>query len=523
MHLPSAARWIPFAFWLAVAPAHAQEAKGPPGPPPVVPVPPAPDTAVVDLIKPNPPTPIPDDPPPHEGAMIDLEYTIEPPDLLLVEVLEALPGRPISGERLVRPDGKVNLGFYGDVYVRGLTTLQAKEKIIFHLRKHLTDDVLGLWRIEDPGPSPEDPGNALPRAPLEPPPDVKERSAKPHTSRLPKRSPSRVVVRNAGRGPVRRTAQTAPAHDRQDGSTRPARPVNPGEAVPRIPVPAPAPGADPALLAPFQAMPPVPPATELPYQRKPRGSAENKLMIPPGQNVKITIEIQGQAAPSYDVPLEQGAPVSPPEAPPRYVLVQPHDSDRVFVDVTAFNSKVYYVQGDVAAPGRMPWTGQETVLDALNYAGGFLPTADQKDVHLVRPPRAGKPARVYAVDYEAILKRGEPKTNYQLFPGDRLVIGRNDVVTKTIEIDRLAMPLQTIFHSLNQLSVMAGSLKYLGNPAANPAVITASQRDAVVKAWAEFWARAMAQPGGVSFDEKVLQDVLMRALNSPAEAAPEKK
>ena len=50
-----------------------------------------------------------------------LAHIIEPPDLLLVEVLEAFPGRPISGERLVRPDGKISLGFYGEVYVAGLT------------------------------------------------------------------------------------------------------------------------------------------------------------------------------------------------------------------------------------------------------------------------------------------------------------------------------------------------------------------------------------------------------------------
>ena len=58
------------------------------------------------------------------------EYVVEPPDLLVVEVLEALPGRPISGERLVRPDGKICLGFYGDVYVAGLTLPEVKEKII---------------------------------------------------------------------------------------------------------------------------------------------------------------------------------------------------------------------------------------------------------------------------------------------------------------------------------------------------------------------------------------------------------
>ena len=66
------------------------------------------------------------------------EYVVEPPDLLLVEVLETMPGRPISGERLVRPDGRISLGFYGDIPVAGLTLAQVKE-IVLHLRKYLND------------------------------------------------------------------------------------------------------------------------------------------------------------------------------------------------------------------------------------------------------------------------------------------------------------------------------------------------------------------------------------------------
>ena len=76
------------------------------------------------------------------------DYVVEPPDLVLVEVLEALPGRPISGERLVRPDGKISLGFYGEVYVAGLTIQEMKEKVVLHLRKFLTDEVLGLVEME---------------------------------------------------------------------------------------------------------------------------------------------------------------------------------------------------------------------------------------------------------------------------------------------------------------------------------------------------------------------------------------
>ena len=65
------------------------------------------------------------------------EYVVEPPDLLVVEVLDALPGRPISGERLVRPDGKITLSFYGELYVAGLTLPEIKEKIVLHLRNYL--------------------------------------------------------------------------------------------------------------------------------------------------------------------------------------------------------------------------------------------------------------------------------------------------------------------------------------------------------------------------------------------------
>lgn len=104
--------------------------------------------AAYDL-KPHPPTPIPDDPPPHEGAMISIPYIVEPTDLVVVEVLNALEGRPISGERLLRPDGTISLGYYGEVYGKGLTTRQLKVAIIKHLRADLNDVALGLLEIQD--------------------------------------------------------------------------------------------------------------------------------------------------------------------------------------------------------------------------------------------------------------------------------------------------------------------------------------------------------------------------------------
>jgi hypothetical protein len=67
-----------------------------------------------------------------------------PGDRLLIEVLEALPGRPISGERLVHQDGKLSLGFYGEIPVAGLTRHEIKVQVIHQLRKFLSDESLGL-------------------------------------------------------------------------------------------------------------------------------------------------------------------------------------------------------------------------------------------------------------------------------------------------------------------------------------------------------------------------------------------
>jgi polysaccharide export outer membrane protein len=201
-------------------------------------------------------------------------YVIEPPDILLVEVLEALPGRPIFGERLVRPDGTISLGFYGDVYV-------AKE-------------------------------------------------------------------------------------DEETGE---------------------------------------------------------------------------------------------------FIAVPPAESNRVIVDVAAYNSKYYYVQGDVGAPGRLPITGNETVLDAVQFAGGLMPTAAPQNVRLVRPAPPGACCeQVLPVNLSAIINAGDPTTNYQLMPGDRLMVYRDPIVRGTIFLERIAAPFFTVVNGVQSYSFAANSVRYLNFP-----------------------------------------------------------
>jgi polysaccharide export outer membrane protein len=248
------------------------------------------------------------------------DYVLEAPDLLLVEVLEALPGRPISGERLIRPDGKITLGFYGEVYVAGLTLTEAKEKIVLHLRKYLTDQALGL---------------------VDPDPETGE--------------------------------------------------------------------------------------------------------------------------PKLD---KNGKPI----------LIDPKDSITVFIDVTAYNSKYYYVLGDVLITGRLSITGNETVLDALQFAGGLTPTAAPQNIRLVRPAPPGACCeQVLPVNLAAITSGGDPSTNYQMMPGDRLIVYRDPIVRFTIFLDRLVAPVQSVLSTTLQTAFTIRSVKFAGLSATPPGAAGAAR------------------------------------------------
>jgi len=54
-----------------------------------------------------------------------------------VSLLVASGLQPIAGEHCVGPDGRINLGIYGSVHVKGLTLTEAKEAIEFQLVEYL--------------------------------------------------------------------------------------------------------------------------------------------------------------------------------------------------------------------------------------------------------------------------------------------------------------------------------------------------------------------------------------------------
>jgi polysaccharide export outer membrane protein len=201
---------------------------------------------------------------------------VEPPDLIKVDVAEALPGRPITGEYLVRPDGKVLLSFYGEVFVAGLTLPEIKVKIIKHLQTNLRDEPLGL------------------------------------------------VVLDENDDPI--------------------------------------------------------------------------------------------------IDLATGKPKS----------IAPEDSTAVRVEVAQCNSKYFYVEGEVISPGRYPVTGRQSVVDAINLAGGPSPLADREKVILYRVGSRGAPDR-FAIELDQSETPAHRSTIDHLKSGDRLVVRRRAENGATVE------------------------------------------------------------------------------------------
>lgn len=84
-------------------------------------------------------------------------------------------------------------------------------------------------------------------------------------------------------------------------------------------------------------------------------------------------------------------------------------------------SKYFYVLGKGVQQARFAVTGRDTVLDAVMQAQ-VKSNAILEKAYVVRPHPQGLPDQVLAVDWLGIRDRGDTTTNYQLFPGDRLVI-----------------------------------------------------------------------------------------------------
>jgi polysaccharide export outer membrane protein len=96
------------------------------------------------------------------------------------------------------------------------------------------------------------------------------------------------------------------------------------------------------------------------------------------------------------------------------------EQPQVTVVVTAVNSRMVYLVGEVARAGSFPLLPNMTVLQALSAAGGLSQFADSKNIYVLRNVN-DKPRRI-PFNYKEALKGEHPEQNIELKPGDTIVV-----------------------------------------------------------------------------------------------------
>jgi polysaccharide biosynthesis/export protein len=122
----------------------------------------------------------------------------------------------------------------------------------------------------------------------------------------------------------------------------------------------------------------------------------------------------------------------------------------VSVDVLAYNSKVFYVITDGGGFGqqvlRLPSTGNETVLDAIAQVNGLPAVASKNHIWIARPAPAGAANdQILPVDWNAITECGKTDTNYQVFPGDRIYVKADALITLDTWLAKITNPMNRVF------------------------------------------------------------------------------
>jgi protein involved in polysaccharide export with SLBB domain len=121
----------------------------------------------------------------------------------------------------------------------------------------------------------------------------------------------------------------------------------------------------------------------------------------------------------------------------------------IVVDVLAYNSKVIYIVSDGGGNGesvaRLPFTGNETVLDAMSSVDGLSEVAAKNNIWVARPgPHGSEVTQKMYVDWRGITQDAVTTTNYQLLPGDRIYVKADTLIAADSFIAKVTTPLSRI-------------------------------------------------------------------------------
>jgi protein involved in polysaccharide export with SLBB domain len=116
------------------------------------------------------------------------------------------------------------------------------------------------------------------------------------------------------------------------------------------------------------------------------------------------------------------------------------DAINISVDVTEFQSKKYYVFGQVYSPGVKPYTGRDTIVKVLAEAGLNEDAWPQKVV-LVRPHEDPNVRQKVTIDLKQMYESGKASQNYLLEEGDLIYVPPSPLAEFRMTFEKLLAPI----------------------------------------------------------------------------------
>ena len=149
-------------------------------------------------------------------------------------------------------------------------------------------------------------------------------------------------------------------------------------------------------------------------------------------------------------------------------LTEKLEDPEIFIDVLAYNSKVYYVITQGAGLGdnvvKFPITGNDKVLDAVANLGGVSQVSSTK-MWIARPAPNGVGCKqILPVDWDMIAQGAVTATNYQLMPNDRLYIAEDKMTRVTNLVGKILNPFERIVGFVSLSTSMANRIVRFGQP-----------------------------------------------------------
>ncbi len=154
------------------------------------------------------------------------------------------------------------------------------------------------------------------------------------------------------------------------------------------------------------------------------------------------------------------------------------------VQVVGYNSQSFYTFGEVNRPGPTPWTGHDTLLDALARAqpttlawperiivvrpltpqeGGFeFPQTPHYKKKGVRPESMETPFKKMTINMMAMVESGDMGNNILLMPNDVIYVQPNPMAKIGLAVQNMLFPLRPAAETVGMPGYAASSLGMMG-------------------------------------------------------------